>query len=319
MRAVSFEASAELIPVRHRAQLNQVAQDVVRRVCRDRLGIMKRPPVVEIDFVASLVENGAGFLEAEWGRILAQDRIAVRVAGVFCHQSPMVRITGKPPRRVPTRTCELADLLVLHSHARSDGKVFWRGVLMQAKSHSGQRVVPEEPQLWLYQDWPNFVITAPGFNRRQRDFSPDQRSGLYALVSNKGWQVLPASNPLVGHSMGSLDFSEFLVNMLYDMDPAQPGRMSVHGRQVYQNSKRDWSPTIWELMEVTANRALRHKGKKRGLYDRDLSRLGGGVLQMMRDVAIQHSVAPPGYGGVEGEEGWGEGISILVIETRSAD
>jgi hypothetical protein len=190
---------------------------------------------------------------------------------------------------------------------------------MQAKSHLGQRVVPEEPQLWLYQDWPNFVITAPGFNGRQRDFSPDQRSGLYALVSNKGWQVLPASNPLVGHSMGNLDFSEFLVNMLYDMDPAQPGRMSVHGRQVYQNSKRDWSPTIWELMEVTAKRALRHKGKKRGLYDRDLSRLGGGVLQMMRDVAIQHSVAPPGYGGVEGEEGGGEGISILVIETRSAD
>jgi hypothetical protein len=207
---------------------------------------MTRPPVVEIDFVASLVENGAGFLAAGWHRILAQDGIAVRVAGVFCHQSPMVRITGNPPRLVPTRRCELADLLVLHSHARSDGKVFWRGILMQAKSHSGQSVAPEEPQLWLYQDWPNFVITAPGFNGRQRDFGPDQRSGLYALVSNKGWRVLPASNPLVGHSMGSLDFSEFLVNMLYDMDPAQSGRMSVHGRQVYQNSKRDWSPTIWE-------------------------------------------------------------------------
>ncbi len=191
---------------------------------------------------------------------------------------------------------------------------------MQAKSHSGQTVVPDEPQLWLYQDWPNFVITAPGFDRRERDFGLDQRSGLYALVSNKGWRVLlRPTNPLVGHSTGSLDLSEFLVDMLFDMDPAQPGRMSAHGRQIYQNSKRDWSPTIWELMKVTATRALRHKGKKRGLYGRDLSRLGGGVLQMMRDVAIQHSVAPPPYGGVEGEEGGGEGISILVIETRSAD
>jgi hypothetical protein len=190
---------------------------------------------------------------------------------------------------------------------------------MQAKSYSGQNVVPDEPQLWLYQDWPNFVIAAPGFNRRKRDFGPDHRSGLYALVSNKGWRVLPASNPLAGDSMGSLDLGEFLVNMLYDVDPAQPDRMSVHGRQVYQNSKKDWSPTIWELIEVTAIRALRHKGKKGGLYDRDLSRLGGGVLQMMLNVAIQRSVAPPEYGGVEGEEGEGDGISILVIETGSAD
>ncbi|MFZ3326641.1 MAG: hypothetical protein WA231_12410 [Methylocella sp.] len=190
---------------------------------------------------------------------------------------------------------------------------------MQTKSYSGQTIVPDEPQLWLYQDWPNFVITAPGFDRRERDFGLDQRSGLYALVSIKGWRVLRASNPLVGHAPGSLDLSEFLVNMLYDMDPAQPGRTSAHGRQIYRNSERDWSPTIWDLMDVTATKALRHQGKKRGLYDRDLSRLGGGVLQMMRDVTIQRLVAPPGYGGVEGEEGGGEGISILVIETRSAD
>ncbi|MFZ3326642.1 MAG: hypothetical protein WA231_12415 [Methylocella sp.] len=88
---------------------------------------MRRPPAIEIDFVASLVETGAGFLEAEWQRILAKDGIAVRVAGVFCHQSPMVDIKGKPPHPVPTPRCELADLLVLHSHSRPDGKVFWRG------------------------------------------------------------------------------------------------------------------------------------------------------------------------------------------------
>ena len=187
---------------------------------------------------------------------------------------------------------------------------------MQAKSHLGQRVVPEEPQLWLYQDWPNFVITAPGFNGRQRDFSPDQRSGLYALVSNKGWRVLlRPTNPLVGHSTGSLDLSEFLVDMLYDMDPAQPGRMSVHGRQVYQNSKKDWSPTIRELLEVTGVRALRYKG----LYASELSRLGGEVLQMILHVAIPPSLAPPGHVGVETGEGGGEGISILVIATRSLD
>jgi hypothetical protein len=40
---------------------------------------------------------------------------------------------------------------------------------------------------------------------------------------------------------------------------------------------------------------------------------------MMLNVAIQRSVAPPEYGGVEGEEGEGDGISILVIETGLAD
>jgi hypothetical protein len=281
---------------------------------------MKRLPTVEIDFVASLVENGARLLEVAWRRILAGDGVAVRVAGVFCHQSPMVEIKGKAPYPVPTMRCELADLLVLHSHSRLDGSGFWRGVLMQVKSYSGQTVVPDEPQLWLYQDWPNFVIAAPGFDRRKREFGIDRRSGLYALVSNKGWRVLRPNNPLAAYSAGSLDFSEFLVNMLYDMDPAQPGRTSTHGRQVYQNSKKDWSPTIWELMEVTATRALRHKGQKRGLYDRDLSRLGGGVLQMMQYVSSGRSaVHPPGHGRTEGEPGDGEGISILVIETRSDD
>jgi hypothetical protein len=282
---------------------------------------MRRPPSVEIDFVSSLVVNGAGLLEAEWRRILATDGILVRVAGVFCHQSPMVDIIGKPPHPVPTLRCELADLLVVHSHSRSDGKVYWRGVLMQAKSHSSRTVVPEEPQLWLYQNWPTFVITAPGFDQRKRDFSMDQRSGVYALVSNRGWRVLlRATNPLVAHSTGSHDLSEYLVNMLYDTDPAQLGRTSAHGRRIYQNSKKDWSPTIWELMKVTATKALRHKGKMHGLYPRDLSRLGGGVLQIMEDVANQRSLAPPGYGGVEGEEeGDGEGISILFIATRSAD
>lgn len=288
-------------------------------MCRAQLGSMRRPPSDEIDFVASLVENGAALLEAGWHRILVPDRIAIRVAGVFCHQSPKVRITENPPYQVPTRGCELADLLLLQSHVRSDGRVFWRGVLMQAKSHSGQSVVPDEPQLWLYRAWPDFVITAPGFNRRKLDFGADPRSGRYALVSKMGWRVLLAHNPLFAQSAGSLDLSEFLVNMLYDMDPAQPGRMSIHGRQVYLNSMKDWSPTIWELIRVTANKALRHKGKKRGLYDRDLSRMGGGVLQMMLTTATQHSVPPPDHVSVEGEEREGDRISILVIETRSAE
>ena len=186
---------------------------------------------------------------------------------------------------------------------------------MQAKSDPGQPVKPGEPQLWLYRHWPNFVITSPGFDRRTRTCGGDQRSGRYALVSNKGWRVLSASDPLARNSRDGLDLSEFLVNMLYDIDPAQRNRTSAHGRQVYQNSKKDWSPTIRELLEVTGVRALRYKG----LYASELSRLGGEVLQMILHVAIPPSLAPPGHVGVETGEGGGEGISILVIATRSLD
>ena len=231
------------------------------------------------------------------------------MAGVYCHQSPMVSIKERPTRSVRTVTCELADLLILHSHRRSDGKLFWRGVLMQAKPHRA-RIVPEEPQLCLYEEWPRFVITATDFERLARDFNRDPRSGLYGLVSSNEWCVLPASNPLVPNSIGSADLSSFLVNMLYDMDPDQPGRASDHGRQVYQNSQYDWSPTIWELVEITTSLALRHKGNVRGLYDRDMSRLGGGVLQMMLETTRAHVPSPPGgRGEFETEEGERRGIA----------
>jgi hypothetical protein len=315
----AFRASDKLIPYNRRAKLIQVSEDVVQQVCQKQTAIMRRRPSDEIDFVASFVVDGAGLLENKWQTVLAQDQVAVRVAGIFCHQSPMVNITASGNQSHPTLTnrCELADLLVLHSHRRSDHKVFWRGTLMQTKSSTRDRIVPEEPQLWLYEDWPDFVIAASGFGNGVRDFNRDRRSGLYALVSSNRWVVLPASNPLVANSMGSSRLGVFLVNMLYDMDPAQPGRRSRHGRPVYRNSKYDWSPTIWELVRVTGQKALSHKGKTRGLYHSDLSRLGGGVLQMMVEDDGHRMTVPPGSRPLEADEGKREGIGILIVETRS--
>jgi hypothetical protein len=120
-------------------------------------------------------------------------------------------------------------------------------------------------------------------------------------------------------SLAGQDFGEFLVDMLYDMDPAQPNRTSSRGRQVYYHSTKDWSPTIWELLEITAAKALRYRGKTKGLYDRDLSRLGGGVLHMILDTADFYSQMPPGHREELAAAPEGDGISILIIETRSND
>lgn len=278
---------------------------------------MKRSPSIEIDFVATFVETGAYLLHKSWKSILEKSGVSVNIAGVFCHQSPMVNIVGAPPYHVPTQRCELADLLVLHSHRRSDGKVFWRGVLIQTKSSTGRPSAPDEPQLWLYSRWPGFHISAPGFHSNTRHFDADTRSGRYSLVSSSGWFILPPSNSLSQHSATTIDFATFLVEMLYDMDPAQPKRKSQYGRQVYHHSKRDWSPTIWEIVNITGSKKLRHKGKKRGLYDRDLRRFGGGVLSFLTS-APNESGRPPSFidfGDIEDYPG----LSTLIIHTSASD
>jgi hypothetical protein len=247
-----------MIPPRIEPSLLRSADQVVGRICREKMGTMRRPPSSEVDFLASLIENGVDLLEQAWQPILAPARIDVSVAGIFCHQSPKVKISGSPPRPTKTQSCELADLLLLHSHRVGRNKIYWRGALIQMKKYSGPAVVPDEPQFWLYDDWPKFSIAAPGFDSRIRDFERDTRSGRYALVSNSDWRILPAHNPLVARSARSVSFGTFIVGMLYDMDPPQPSRTSFHGRQVYHNSSKDWSQTVWDIVRVTANMKLKH-------------------------------------------------------------
>lgn len=145
-----------MIPPHLATRLQRYAHAVVDRVCRRQLGRMHRPPRIEIDFVASLVENGAPLLERLWDRALGPG-VNVRVAGVFTHKSPLVTVQGTAPRPVRTHDCELADLLILHSHRTVGGKVFLRGALMQTKVDKGGAFVPDDPQFWLYDSWPHFI------------------------------------------------------------------------------------------------------------------------------------------------------------------
>lgn len=277
---------------------------------------MQHAPRIEIDFVASLIENGASAITTAWQSIFGKN-FKVCMAGVFCHQSPMVRISDPPPYPVPKQRCELADLLILHSHINTNGKEFWRAVLMQTKVGTGSGAMkPDEPQFWLYDKWPGFAISSPGFDQRVRDFKADPRSGRYGLVSDVGWLVLPPVNPLRANSPGVLNLADFLVAMLYDMNPAQPGRTSDFGRQVYRSSQFDWSLTVRDLLEQTAFRALRHKGKIHGLYAGDMSRMGGRVLQLF--AGAPGAGSPPVHAGIKASVDDG-GVSVLVIQTRQND
>jgi hypothetical protein len=308
--------SVIVFPIQIRPALISAAQSVVDDICQKQLGLMKRAPRMEIDYVASLIESGADDLTKKWRPIFGAN-IKVRVAGIFCHQSPMVLISGSPPYLVPTQKCELADLLILHSHITPAGKEFWRAVLMQTKIDKGSGVIkPDEPQFWLYDKWPDFSIRSRGFDPRDRDFNADPRSGRYGILSNGRWLVMPPFNPLRTTALGVLSLADFLVAMLYDMNPAQPGRTSEFGRQVYRSSRYDWSQTVRDLLRLTAVRALRHKGKKHGLYAGDMSRMGGEVLQLF--------TSPFGSGTPPDETflpatGGDDGISVLVIQTNQSE
>jgi hypothetical protein len=222
-----------------------------------------------------------------------------------------------------TQSCELADLLVLHSHCTADRKIFYRGTLIQTKMYSERSVVPDDPQFWLYDNWPQFSIRAPDFDPRLRDFEAHPRSGLYALVANHAWRVMPPRNPLSPYCRASLDFSTFLVQMLYDMDPAQPYRKSLHGRQVYHDSSKDWSPTVWEILSITANMALKHMGRKNGLYNSVLpTRSSGHVLSLLTSGRLfallpnqQKFYSIPPTSKEEPDDSGPGGVSVLCIET----
>jgi hypothetical protein len=304
-----------MIPAHFESQLLTSAKRIISLVCQKQMGTMKRRPASEVDFIASLIENGANMLERDWKRILAAARIDVSVAGVFCHQSPKVKISGSPPRSMRTQSCELADLLVLHSHRTAANRLFFRATFIQAKKYCGAAVIPDDPQFWLYDDWPPFSIASPGFNRRIREFGCDTRSGQYALVSNSSWKIMSANNPLVAQSMQSLDFSTFLVRTLYDMDPAQRLWRSSYGRQVYDKSSKDWSKTVWDIVKVTGRMKLKHAGKKMGLYHGALpTRFGGEILAFLTAQPKSYIIPPAPTEEAEAAPG---GMSIFYIASAA--
>lgn len=299
-----------MIPSHIAAFLQRSADAVVDRVCKRQMGLMIHAPKLEIDFVASFVENGAPLLQRLWRRALAP-AVTLQIAGVFTHKSPIVTVQGTAPRPVNTYGCELADLLVLHSHRTTRGKVFMRGVLMQTKIDNGGSFKPGDPQFWLYDTWPHFVVRSPGFHRQPRDFNGDRRSGYYGLVSSGGWLVTPPISPMAPTSPGTYGLGSFLVKMLYDIDPAQPGRMSMFGRQVYHNEKKDWSATIMELVEKTGLRPFRHTGA----YSTRMPRIGGNVLYLMQDNPVL--IGRDGRGEAL-EKGRGLGVFVIATEDEGA-
>ncbi|HLQ20375.1 MAG TPA: hypothetical protein VK146_15480 [Tabrizicola sp.] len=313
----------------------------------------------EVDHVFMMTKFGTAALGRHWGSILAAHHIALRVTGVFCHQTPKAYFTH------PTLgDCgpELADLLVVHEHSglgeRGRRQVTRRAVLVQAKiAHQG---VPafgkvDPVQDYLYSEWPPFRLRGRGpkgkrFIAGDRDIGAIKSHGRYGLIEKtlhagskpvilpyslafpwtfSGPQRSPTGSTV--RTAGGEDTGAFIANMLYPGGyprgrtarvPKYP--LALTGPVRHNNH---FDVTVEELLTVTGLKTVhfRHRTHLRGPR-------GYPVCFCVQQLeGPDHLLGRTGFGFAVSEEGPpgaedvpvdledDDGISTILIETGSAD
>ena len=88
----------------------------------------------EVDHIYAMTTRGIEELSRQWSPILAASNIALRITGVFCHQTPKAHY--KHPVH-GQKSPELGDILLVHEHktnfSSSRSETMRRAVLVQAK------------------------------------------------------------------------------------------------------------------------------------------------------------------------------------------
>ncbi|WP_152513699.1 hypothetical protein [Sinorhizobium meliloti] len=213
------------------------------------------PPSGEVATVADLVLNGTPAIAASWQSILAP-QYSVTFHAVFCHGSPYVDFTHGGT----SRTCELADLLVVMDYLDSSG---WtrQAALIQAKIAKGGLIaisaVGPGTQLDLYQNWPSFTFQSNAYSRHPRDFgtaiNPVTDSGRYGGIDltfqAEEWsQINPLLQTPFRNSAG-VALSEFLARLADGQTGVGATATHVMGKPT--SNLDDWSFTVAELLDVT--------------------------------------------------------------------
>ena len=233
----------------------------------------------EPDFLAMLMLEGIPYFNNCLQRALSPIGLKTTVSSVFCHQKPEVKfISG-------TERCELGDILIVHRHIDSSGRIRNNALLLQAKIASTvvHRISKsEQHQLKLYQEWPEFEYIRSGklLNGQIRNVLPklSHLGAQYLLINDTGssaWPshirlprtnhmaVWPAEDPLIAH----YNLSEIMFNFL----------LGISGRSFKENPKDDscgWSQVIWDLLNHSASSVFTRKNS--GNFKKP--RLGGNLM-----------------------------------------
>jgi hypothetical protein len=206
-------------------------------------------PTGEVGFVAAAVLGGVPAIAGAWRPILGPAGYKLRVNGVFCHQTPQATFSDTSG---VSRTCELADLLVVIDDLTGGSQNRRWATLIQAKmaASSGGKTITQAMdlrQLDLYTRWPSFTLPA-GYHPAPRDFSTCSYAGLafdcgrYGLIDGQPNPLWHQQSPALAMPAGGLELGAFLAHMV---EAGQTG----FGREATGTSD-DWSRTVEELMTV---------------------------------------------------------------------
>ncbi len=231
----------------------------------------------EVDHVYALMRVGTNRLGHYWTQILQRQNIALRVTGVFCHQTPKAHFSYPSEGR---RSCELGDLLIVHQHRSVIAKKAFevrQAFFIQAKmGYNGQCKTIDKYQEYLYENWPQFELKGRGVGRKKfekggRDFRYGN-SGGYGLIESSlstnvdllplyfnmfPWTISGSRRPVV--AAGGEDAGSFITNMLFT-SPYKRGRFAlIPGRPLSLSTgspNNHFDVTVEELLSITAERTL---------------------------------------------------------------
>jgi|GEM_PF-6820554 len=303
----------------------------------------------EVAHVFEFVRTGTNVLVQSWAPVLSYYGMAVRVTGVFCHQTPKAHYDNAGQRF----SAELADLLVVHEHqwqpAQPGNRPLRtrRAVLVQAKmADEGVCRKPDPVQEFLYQHWPAFKLVGRGpngqaFEAGLRDLRPNEAGARYGLIATEQhlhgapanirrmpfccgfpWWFTDPQGKI--RTAGNEDAGAFIANMLYRSLVARGREAGIPPALSLQAAPNNhFDVTVEELLTVTAKKTLRYKNKR---ISGPRGQSGVACYQASHGAA---SLLPPtgsGFAVTSGDgDGWfddeppdddfDDGISLLLIET----
>ncbi len=308
----------------------------------------------EVDHVFAMAKFGTPALVQHWSSVLVPQGIALRVTGVFCHQTPKARYSHPDPT-FGASSPELADLLVVHQHKAPDGprrqmRTTRRAALIQAKMVS--RGVPKSGKVdavqeYLYQNWPDFELIGlgpgnPRFLSGKRNLRSTPNPGSYALIEKAThaapmpilppyccafpWTIVRPRQPV--RTAGGEDAGAFITNMLY-RTPWWRGRMAgIPPRPLMLSNwpggrNNHFDVTVEELLDLTARKTVefKHRGHLRGprgysfCFCQQLQHGSDALLSGLGKSFAATGGEPPVPTGEATGEDFGDGMSTLLIET----
>ncbi len=241
------------------------ADPVIAKVLA-RGGTRTAKPSGEVTAVRTMTLDGFDQIAAAWAPTLKNAGYGIDLKAVFCHSAPQVTFAPVPHPNFSggpkVRQCELADLLIVFDHVDPATNVTERrAALVQAKmlksgaiSPSGQEWVQHELLAWR----PVFTfVNKMLYNNRSRDFEGMPQVGSPRFSTEYGGIDLKSTPPEWRHEV-PLDtkpwfrFTASLASYLAGMATGNP----ACGRDAICGGSDDWSFTIDELLQVTANQTM---------------------------------------------------------------